>query len=42
MKSKDLGNLCVWGVPGGGGGGGVSPLNHAKIFIFYRLNIKNN
>ena len=33
MKSKDLGNLSIWG----GYWGGVSPLNHAKIFIFYRL-----
>ena len=35
MKSKDLGNLCIWEFPGG-----VSPLNHAKLFIFRDLILK--
>ena len=43
MKSKDLGNLCIWEIyVFGSSWGGVWPLNHAKIFIFGRLYIKNN
>ena len=40
MKSKNLGNLCIWGVPGGGGGGGYRFLTMPNYLFFIGLILK--